>query len=121
MVDLRNWIGIPYAEQNCLQLAIAVARSRGFPVPSRSEIWEMPQASDDWWAWWEPRESAEPGDVVVVCGNPHGVGTLDSQGYVLTTTPDTNSMLVRRRTFLALPISGIYRPRKAARLPRVAS
>lgn len=121
MVDLRNWVGIPYEEQNCLQLAVAVARSRGFPVPSRSNVWEMPEAADDWWAWWEKREAAEPGDVVVVRGNPHGVGTLDSNGYVLTTTPETGAMLVRRRGFMLLPVSGIYRPRSAPRLAEASS
>lgn len=118
-MDLRNWVGIPYAESNCLQLAVSVARSRGHEVPELECPWDEPPHGDPWWSWWDDRSMdgrTEPGDVLVVPGNPRGVGTLASNRYVLTTTPATGSMLVPLRGFICGGLLGVFRPRTTPRL-----
>ncbi len=113
MIDASPWVGTPYAETNCAELAVVVARTRGYPMPDLHVTSESPEPTDEFWRWWDVVEGdPQVGDVLIVSGNPRGVATVIDDRNVLTTTPDTNGFIMRRNVFLRARLIGVYRPRR---------
>lgn len=121
-MKLREYLGLPYVANgraregaDCLGLALLRQRDYGreIPPPEGCSI-EDPSVPETWFcAHWVriSASAARPGDVLVVEGRPRGVGTLERDERVLTTSPATGALLVPRRTFLRTPLVGVWRAR----------
>ena len=113
MIDRRRFLGIPYERANCLALALQIQSSLGHDIPDIQGLDPTdPLVPEEWWMHWTPVEfdDVQEGTVLVVRGNPLGVGTILNHREVLTTIPTRGSHVQDLRTFRLGGVVGAWRP-----------
>jgi len=113
VIDRLPFLGVPYATANCLQLALLVQEQLGHQIPDVLGLDPKdPAVPTSWWEHWAALDvgDREVGTVLVVRGDPLGVGTVLGPREVLTTDPPRGCHVQDLRTFVRPGVVGAWRP-----------